>query len=386
MAPRAHGSAGASTEVAPPVPFYNLSLLHETLRDDFGRSFDAVLTESAFIGGPFVDRFESEWSNFCGVDYAVGVANGTDAIELTLRALGVGAGDEVIVPANTFVASAAAVVAAGATPVFVDVDPGTLLVGADQVTTGLSSRTAAVLVVHLYGMPVNVREIEAVTQPLGIPIVEDAAQAHGARLGGRMAGSLGVAGTFSFYPGKNLGALGDGGAVTTNDPVLAERIRVLANHGRGRHHHHHVEVGRNSRLDSLQATFLSDKLPHLETQNEDRRRIVDLYRSELVALPIDFIDNPRGAVSANHLLVVQISDRDQFRDALDAAGIGTAIHYPTPCHRQPAFEKFSPGYLPVVERAADRIVSLPLFPQLTDDQVGRACNVITEVLIRGEER
>ncbi len=369
------------TGVTASIPFYDLAPLHEGLRDEFTATLGSLLDDSGFIGGHRVDLFETEWAHFCGVDYAVGVANGTDAIELVFRALGVGAGDEIIVPANTFVASAAAVVAAGARPVFVDVDPGTLLMGADQVRAAVSSRTVAVLVVHLYGQPVNVREIEAVTEPLGIPIIEDAAQAHGAQLGGRMVGSLGLAATFSFYPGKNLGALGDGGAVTTSDSALADRVRVLANHGRGRNHHHHVEVGRNSRLDAFQAAVLLAKLPGLASLNDDRRRLADRYRKALAGLPIDFVDIRPGAVSANHLLVAQVDGRDAFRAALEAEGVATAVHYPVPCHRQPAFEKLTPGYLSVVERAADRIVSLPLYPQMTDQQVNRVCDVIGDNLM-----
>lgn len=376
-------SATTTSQIS--VPFFDLSRLHNSLADQLQTGFDEIIAESAFIGGPAVEAFEKDWAGYCGVSHAVGVANGTDAIELVLRAMGVGPGDEVLVPANTFIASASAVIAAGAAPRFVDVDPGTLLIGADQVRAAVGPRTAAVLVVHLYGQPADVHAIEEVTKPLGIPIIEDAAQAHGAQLGGRMAGSLGLAGTFSFYPGKNLGALGDGGAVTTNDASLAERVRILANHGRAGGHHQHLAVGRNSRLDGMQAAFLRAKLPGLEGQNQARRRIVAECRSRLQNTRIDFVHHLPGAVSSNHLFVAQVDDRERFRSALGEAGIATSIHYPTPCHRHPAFDAHVPGYLPVVERAAERIVSLPLFPEMTQPEVDAVCEVIGEVMV-GEER
>lgn len=362
------------------VPFYALDLLHSDLIDSFHRSLDDVLRSSAFIGGPMVERFEAIWADFCSVENAIGVANGTDAIELVLRALDIGPGDEVIVPANTFVATASAVVAVGASPCFVDVDPGTLLLQADNVRAAIGPRTAAVLAVHLYGQPVDVVGLRSVTDRLGIPIIEDAAQAHGAELYGRRAGSLGVAATFSFYPGKNLGALGDGGAITTNDPILAERVRVLANHGRGRNHHDHVEIGRNSRLDGLQAAFLLAKLPRLLDENARRRAIAGQYRDALHGLPIEFVTQRHDALSAVHLMVAQVSDRAWFQDQLAQREIGTSVHYPTPCHRQPAFAAYTPGYLPVVERAAGRIVSLPMFPHLSEARIARVIDAVTEVL------
>ncbi|MCP4962121.1 MAG: DegT/DnrJ/EryC1/StrS family aminotransferase [Actinomycetia bacterium] len=359
-----------------PVPFYQLRNVHADLRDAFVASLDEVLEGDAFIGGPWVEAFEASWADYCGVAHSVGVANGTDAIELVLRALGLGAGDEVIVPTNTFVATAEAVVAVGATPRFVDVDPGTLLLDADTVRAAIGPRTAAVMAVHLYGQPVDVAKIRKVTDPRGIPVVEDAAQAHGASHSGVRAGGLGVAGCFSFYPGKNLGALGDGGAVTTSDRALADNVRILANHGRGAGHHDHVTVGRNSRLDGLQAAFLSQKLPLLDGWNQARTEVFERYRCRLADRPVDVIPQDRAARSVHHVMVVRVPEREEFRRLLSMHGVATSVHYPIACHRQPAFQEHDPGYLPFAERAASRVVSLPMFPDLTERQVDQVCEVV----------
>lgn len=359
------------------IPFFALLPQHRPLLPRFHRRLDDVVADSAFVGGQWLERFEQQWADYCGVRHAIGVANGTDAIELVLRGLGIGAGDNVIVPANTFVATAAAVVATGATPVFVDVDPGTLLVTEASVLAAIGPATAAVIVVHLYGQPGDIETLRPTTDRHGIAIIEDAAQAHGAMVDGRRVGSLARAGTFSFYPGKNLGALGDGGMVTTDDDVLAERVRILGNHGRGNVPGEHIEIGRNSRLDGLQAALLSEKLPDLDRFNARRRQLADLYRQRLADSPVALVDIRRGVDPVYHLLVVQVDDRDLFRQRLAARGVETSIHYPVPCHRQPAFERFGPGYLPVVERAASRLVSLPLFPTMTDEQVNRACDIIS---------
>lgn len=358
-----------------PIPFYALWPQHESLAGAFRDRLDEVLAADAFVGGPWLERFELQWARYCGVADAIGVANGTDAIELILRGLGIGPGDEVIVPANTFVATPAAVVAAGASPVFVDVDPGTLLMTEATVLAAMGPRTAAIIVVHLYGQPVDVEAIRAVADRRGIVVIEDAAQAHGARVGERRVGSLARAAAFSFFPGKNLGALGDGGMIATDDASLAERIRSLANHGRGREPTEHVQVGRNSRLDGLQAAFLAEKLPRLDELNARRRELALLYRRLLAGSSITFVELRSDAESVHHLLVAQVAERDRFRQLLAGQGVETRIHYPIPCHRQPAFERFAPGYLPVVERAASRLVSLPLFPTMSDEEVLRVCDL-----------
>lgn len=375
LPPEVDGSNGATDR----IPFYDIVSQHEPLLPRFHRCLDDVTAVSGFVGGRWLERFEGQWAEYCGVRHAVGVANGTDAIELVIRGLGIGRGDEVIVPANTFVATAGAVVAAGATPVFVDVDPGTLLVTEASVLAAIGPSTAAVIGVHLYGQPVDIDAIRPVADRHGIVIIEDAAQAHGAMVSERRVGSLARAGTFSFYPAKNLGALGDGGMVTTDDEALAQRVRTLGNQGRGHITTDHIEVGRNSRLDGLQAAFLGEKLKYLDRFNTRRRQLVGLYRRRLADTPVTFVDARPGAASVHHLLVVQVDDRDRFRERLADQGVETSIHYPVPCHRQPAYERFGAGYLPVVERAASRLVSLPLFPTMTDRQVHRVCDVITMV-------
>jgi dTDP-4-amino-4,6-dideoxygalactose transaminase len=364
------------------IPFYALGPQHQPLAAAFHRRLDDVLAGDAFVGGPWLERFERQWAAYCGVEHAIGVANGTDAIELILRGLGIGPGDEVIVPANTFIATAAAVVAVGATPVFVDVDPGSLLLTEAGVLAAIGPLTAAVIVVHLYGQPADVGAIRMVADRHGIAVVEDAAQAHGAAVGDRRVGSLARAGAFSFYPGKNLGALGDGGSVVTDDASLADRIRSLANHGRGRVPGQHIEVGRNSRLDGLQAAFLSEKLPHLDRSNARRRELADRYRRLLADIPVAFVETRAGVEAVYHLLVVQVAERDRFRQRLAERGVDTSIHYPIACHRQPAMERFAPGYLPISERAASRLVSLPLYPTMPDGHVDRVCEVIHEAIGR----
>ncbi len=362
------------------IPFYDLTSQHQPDLDTLVARFNDVVSTSAFIGGQWLEKFEEEWARYCGTRHAVGVANGTEAIELVLRGLGIGPGDEVVIPANTFVATAAAVVAAGARPVFVDVDPGTLLLSSSTVLAAIGPATAAVIVVHLYGQMVDVQSVLAVTQPRGIAVIEDAAQAHGATASGERAGSIGRAGTFSFYPSKNLGALGDGGAVVTNDSALADRIRVLANHGRSLDDGVHVEIGRNSRLDGLQSAMLSEKLPKLDECNRRRNELADRYRQRLADLPITFPEIPEGTGSVHHLMVGQVEWRDRFRRRMSERGIGTSIHYPIPCHRQPSLERFGSGYLPTVERAARRLVSLPMYPTLSNGDVDRICDVAAEVL------
>lgn len=363
-------------DVEKPVPFYSLGPQHVPLFERFRARLDEIMADNVFIGGPQVEKFEQQWADYCGATNAIGVANGTDAIELTLRGMGIGQGDEVLVPANTFVATAEAVVATGASPVFVDVDPGSLLISESSVLAAISSRTAAVIVVHLYGHVADVGSITEIARRHGLAVIEDAAQAHGARFGEARVGSLGHAAAFSFYPGKNLGALGDGGAVTTDDQGLARRIRVLANHGRSNDRHEHVEIGRNSRLDSMQAAFLSEKLPYLDAANDRRRALAAGYAARLCDTAILVPTPPPGTESVYHLMAVQVEGRDRFRERLADRGIATAIHYRSTCHRQPAFERYAPGYLPIAERAAARIVSLPMFPTMTDRQLERTCDAI----------
>jgi dTDP-4-amino-4,6-dideoxygalactose transaminase len=363
------------------IPFLDLKALHAEIRPDLDEAFRRVTESGHFVGGEFVERFEAEWAAYCGTRYAVGVSDGTAAIELSLRALGIGPGSEVIVPTNTFVATWEAVVAAGAHPVPVDVDRDTLLMTAGAVDAACSEKTAAVIVVHLFGQPADMDAMRSVADRRGIALIEDAAQAHGATWKDRRVGGFGDAGCFSFYPGKNLGAFGDAGAVVTNDRQLADRIRSFGNHGRSpTEAHRHLVVGDNRRLDGLQAAILSAKLPHLERWNRGRRRAADDYRAAMAGLPVRAVATAPGAVSAYHLAVVEIDHRDAIRDALTHAGIGTGVHYADPCHRQPAFAGLVSGHYPVSEHAAGRILSLPMGPHLSAEQIGLIASALARAL------
>ncbi|MGH8902976.1 MAG: DegT/DnrJ/EryC1/StrS family aminotransferase [Egibacteraceae bacterium] len=337
------------------------------------------MQSAVFVGGNCVEDFEHAWAVYCDRRHAVGVGSGTDALLLALQALGIGYGDEVIVPANTFVATAAAVVAAGAIPRFVDVDPDTLLLSAELVGAAVTARTAAVIVVHLFGQPADMDAIGRVAQRAGLAVIEDAAQAHGATWRGRKVGSLADVGCFSFYPGKNLGAFGDAGAVVTDDPVIAERVRSLGNHGRSPTSKYvHGLIGVNSRLDALQAAVLSAKLPRLDAWNAARRCVADFYRAGLACTAVRPVQIAEGACSAFHLFVIRACDRDGLRAALASRHIATDIHYPIPCHKQARLTHFADGPLPVAEQAAAEILSLPMFPHMTAEQVEAVCAAVTE--------
>jgi dTDP-4-amino-4,6-dideoxygalactose transaminase len=360
------------------VPFLDLSSVNDGLRPDYDLAWKTVLHHGQFVGGPEVELFEASFASYCEAQACVGVANGTDALELILTGLGIGPGDEVIVPANTFVATVEAVCAVGARPRFVDVRPDTLLIDADAVAAAVGPATVAVIAVHLFGAVVDLDEICVLAQRHGIAVIEDAAQAHGARLRSRCAGSIGAASAFSFYPGKNLGAVGDGGAVVTQDVQLASRIRKLANHGRGESDRYMHELrGRNSRLDTLQAALLMVKLAGLDQANLKRRRAMDLYRRLLPSSVRPVVVHP-DAEPVNHLAVVRVENRPAVTAELDQAGIGWGIHYPIPCHRQPAYSEFADS-LPVAELAAQEILSLPMSPTITDSQIARVCQVLSRV-------
>lgn len=359
------------------VPFTDLPAATAEVKAAVAGAWQQLLDTGAFIGGEAVDRFEKAWADYCGTSHAVGVANGTDAIRLTLTALGIGAGDEVIVPANTFIASAAAVVHAGATPRFADVDPATLLLNPQTLQAAVTKATRAVLIVHLYGQIPDMDALARTAGEAGLVIIEDAAQAHGATWRGRPAGSLGRAGCFSFYPAKNLGAFGDAGAVVTSDAELAERIRCLSDHGRvpGSHHRHEL-IGTNSRLDALQAAVLTAKLAKLDDWTQARRAIAARYRAAFTGSPVRLIDELPPAHGAYHLAVARVHHRETLRDRLAAMGIHTGIHYPVPCHQQPPYRRYAAAHLPAAEQAAREIVSLPIFPHMTDGQTTRVCNAV----------
>jgi dTDP-4-amino-4,6-dideoxygalactose transaminase len=363
------------------IPFTDLSAMTRDVRAAIEQSWTNLLESSRFVGGEPVADFEQKWASYCGVSEAVGVGSGTDSLLLTLRALDIGVGDEVIVPANTFVASAEAVVLAGATPVFADVSPDTLLLTSAQLEAAVSARTAAVIVVHLYGQMPDMDALSRSASRAGVVLIEDAAQAHGASWCGRRAGSIGRAGCFSFYPSKNLGAFGDGGAVVTADVALADRIRSLRDHGRSRcSRYHHEFIGNNSRLDALQAAVLDAKLPWLDTWTEARRSIAARYRAALDDGTGRLVAEESGSRGAYHLAVARVPDRAAVRRRLAAAGIETQIHYPVPCHRQAPYRRFATRPLPVAEESANNVLSLPMFPHMGEDRVAHVCGAISAAL------
>lgn len=352
------------------VPLVDLEAQQAEVNDEVRAGLDAVFASTSFIGGFEVGEFERAYASATNVGHCVGVANGTDALELALRATGVCQGDEVIVPANTFVATAEAVMRIGATPVFTDVDPVHLLIDPDKVSDVVSARTRAIVPVHLFGQVAPVERLREIAQSCGSAIVEDAAQSHGANRHGRFAGSLGTAAGTSFYPGKNLGAAGDAGAVTTNDPEIADRVRVLAAHGSAAKYVHHV-VGVNSRLDTIQAVVLIAKLRRLMGWNDLRRAAAARYSEMLADVPgVSLPTSAVGNEDAWHLYVIRLANRDRVLAHLREAGIGAGVHYPAPLHLTGAFAHlgFGPKTFPVAEQAAKDILSLPLYPHITIEQ------------------
>jgi dTDP-3-amino-3,4,6-trideoxy-alpha-D-glucose transaminase len=349
------------------VPFLELRRQTEALRPDLDAAIAAVLDEGRYVLGPVVERFEQAFASFCGAGHAVGVASGTDAITIALQSVGVVPGDEVVVPANTCVPTVAGIEATGAVPVLADVDETTCTLDPASAEQAISERTRAIVPVHLYGQCADVIGLLEVARAHGLKLVEDAAQAHGAELGGRRAGSLGDAAAFSFYPTKNLGALGDGGAVVTNDAQVAEEARGLRSYGE-RERYDSVRSGWNSRLDTLQAALLSAKLPHLEAWNEQRRTIAARYDELLgdtqVVLPVGV----EGRRHVYHLYVVRSPDRDVLRARLKERGVQSLIHYERPVHRHEAYRHLA-RELPVSERLCDEVLSLPLYPELREDEV-----------------
>lgn len=362
------------------VPMLDLGIQHRQVADTIRDGFERVFAATSFIQGPDVARFEAEFAAYCEIDQVIGVGNGTDALELALRGAGIGAGDEVIVPANTFIATAEAVVRAGASVVFADCDEN-FLIDPMQVQQKLSGRTRAVIAVHLYGQTAPIDDLRAVVGPDAI-IVEDAAQSQGARYRGRRAGSLGdVAGT-SFYPGKNLGAYGDAGAVMTGSAAIAGRVRILGNHG-SIQKYEHLSIGTNSRLDSLQAVVLSAKLARLDDWNAERRVLAARYSSLLAEAPgVVTPVTVAGNEHVFHQYVVRVAGRDRVVAEMNAAGIGAGIHYPYPVHLTPAFAapKLGVGSFPVAELLCTEILSLPIYPGLTAAQQNRVIEVLLSCL------
>ena len=366
------------------IPFLQLGPSYRELHDELDAAYRRVMESGWYVLGPEVEAFEDQWAQHCGVKHCVGVANGLDALHLILRAAGIGPGDEVIVPANTYIATWLAVSLCGATPVPVEPAEATFNIDPRKVEDALTSRTKAILPVHLYGRPAAMDALMALGSKHGLLVVEDAAQAHGATLGGRPVGGLGHAAGWSFYPGKNLGAFGDAGAVTTNDGALADQIRLLRNYGSRRKYFNEVQ-GFNSRLDPLQAAFLLVKLRHLDAWNLRRGAAAARYQRDLAAVPglrLPAVAAGEGDVSAHHLYVVRHDRRDALRADLDRRGVETLVHYPVPPHLSDAYGKagFARGAFPITEQLADTVVSLPLGPHLAPEDQDHVTAVLRDLL------
>ncbi len=358
------------------VPFVDLQVQYRAIRAEVDSAMAEVIASSRFVGGPVVEAFENEFARFCGARYAVGVGNGTDALLLALRAVGVGPGDEVITAALTFTATAEAIASAGARPVWVDVDE-TYTVDVDQVAARVTPRTRAIIPVHLYGQPADVAPLMELAERHGLVVVEDGAQAHGARYHGRRVGALGHIACFSFYPAKNLGAYGDGGAVVTDNEQWAKQVRILADHGRTGYYEHEF-IGGNSRLDALQAAVLRVKLRYLDEWNEARRRVAARYAELLATSGLVLPAVGAGREHVYHLYVVRAADRDGLRQRLQQAGIGTGLHYPLPLHCQPAYRELGRqrGELPNSEAWTAQVLSLPMYAELTEEQIEQVAAVL----------
>ena len=354
------------------IPLVDLKAQYASIKPEIDRAIQRVLDETDFIGGSAVREFETAFASYCGTRTVVGLANGTDALQLALLACSIGIGDEVITAVNTFIATSEAISATGARPVFVDNDPHTYAIDVRKIEEKITPRTKAIIPVHLYGQPADMDAVNEIAARRGLVVVEDAAQAHGARYKVKTVGNLGRLACFSFYPGKNLGAYGDAGAIATNDEELANKIRKLANHGRLKKYEHEME-GYNSRLDTLQAAILLVKLRHLKEWTEKRQRIASRYTQLLSAAKeiVTPTKNP-DATHVFHLYVVRVQQRERIQQVLKDAGISTGIHYPIPLHQQPAYRHLGlpTGSYPVAERYAGELLSLPMYPELTDEQVG----------------
>ncbi|MCB0079472.1 MAG: DegT/DnrJ/EryC1/StrS family aminotransferase [Caldilineaceae bacterium] len=363
------------------IPLVDLQAQYRAIQPTIDAAIQDVIANTSFIMGPAVRRFEEAFAAFCGARECVGVSNGTAALELALRALEIGPGDEVITVAHTFIATAEAVSNVGAKPVFVDVDPATYTLDCAAAAAAITTATRAIMPVHLYGQPANMSCIGTLAKQHGLAVIEDAAQAHGATWEGVQAGALGTLACFSFYPGKNLGAYGDAGGVTTNDAALAEQIRLLRNHGRRSKYIHDI-VGTNERIDTLQAAILAAKLPYLGEWTAARQRLAARY-DELLAeceIVLPYVD-PR-AMAAWHLYVIRTPRRDELLTYLQQHGVGAGIHYPVPLHLQPAYAHlgYRQGQLPVTEEIAASCLSLPLYPEMTAVQQEYVADLIYQFL------
>lgn len=370
-----------TAEPSLPVPFVDLKSPHRAMSTEILAVWKDILEDAAFVGGAQVEAFEAEFAHFVGARHCVGTSNGTDALRLALVAMGIRAGDEVITVPHTFIATTEAITLAGGRPVFVDVDRATGTIDPSLVERAITPRTRFLIPVHLYGQPADLDPLLELARKHDLQILGDACQAQGAEYRGRRVGAIETAAAFSFYPGKNLGACGDAGAVTTDDASLAARLRVLRDHGQARKYHHEVE-GSNARLDALQAAALRIKLRRLDAWNESRRMHAGRYLERLSSTPIELPQELAGRKHVYHLFVVRHPQRDRIQAALTEQGIGTGLHYPVPLHLQPAYHHLGlrSGSFPESERWASQGLSLPMFPDLTEEQVERVCVAVQRTL------
>ena len=363
------------------VPFVDLKAQYQSLKEEIDQAIEAVLKDTAFIGGGFVKQFEEAFADYCTARHCVGVGNGTDALYIALRAIGVGAGDEVITVANSFIATPEAVTMAGAKVVFVDCDALSYTIDPTEVRKAITSKTRAIIPVHLYGLPADMISLRKIAEEHGLFLVEDAAQAHGAEIEGKRVGTLGDVACFSFYPGKNLGAYGDGGAIVTNSEDLAVKCRMIANHGRVTKYDHEFE-GVNSRLDGLQAAFLSVKLKHLEQWTQARINAARKYNFLLKDAGLALPDCSEHLRHVYHLYVVRVKSREQVQARLKEVGIATGVHYPIALPNLQAYRYL--GYqsndFPVVTEYSAEILSLPVFPELTEEQIAYVCDSLKKII------
>lgn len=353
------------------IPFADFAPMHNEIRAQLDSAYNKVMDSNYFIQGNECSQFEDEFAAYCDAKYCIGVATGLDALYLILKAMGIGANDEVIVPSNTFIATALAVSYVGATPVFVEPDISTYNIDVERIENSISDKTKAIIAVHLQGRPADMDSINAIAKKHGLKVIEDAAQAHGTRYKGRKVGTLSDAAGFSFYPGKNLGALGDGGCVVTNNKEIADKVRALGNYGSD-YKYHHIYKGTNSRLDELQAAFLRVKLPMLDKWNEDRKRIAEKYLSginnDMIKLPVKATDEYDHVY---HVFVIRCEKRDELETYLKENGIATVKHYPIAMHMQDAYAdlNIAPGLLPIAEEISRTVLSIPMYYGMKDEQI-----------------
>jgi dTDP-4-amino-4,6-dideoxygalactose transaminase len=362
------------------VPFVDLKAQYRSIKKEVDAAIQRVLDNTSFVLGPEVEAFEAAFADYVGAKFCIGLNSGTAAIQLAVSACGVGAGDEVILPANTFFATAEGVSTAGATPVFVDADPVSYGIDVNRIETAITERTRAIIPVHLYGQSADLEPIFDIATRHNLIVIEDAAQAHGSEYKGNRVGALGRAGCFSFYPGKNLGAYGEGGAVTTNDEGVARQVRLLRDHGSARKYHHDI-IGYNFRLEGMQGAVLGVKLKHIDRWNNMRREHAARYKELLEDSGVGLPREMEYARHIYHLYVIQTEDRDALQTTLNEAGVQTGIHYPIPIHLQPAyaFLGHKTGDFPETERQARRVLSLPMFPEMTNEQIEKVARVICGV-------